>query len=143
MEISDYVVIIGMLGAASVLVVATVVSREKKRVESGKLILELLKPLKDNKFKILLSQISDPNVKKYDSKEIEEFLNHFEDIATFWRNGELLKNHMIEFFGENLKSIRDDEFIQNFITSANKNPNIFYFKNLGKLIQDLTNERKI
>jgi len=142
-QIVEYVAMIGIAIAASSFIVTAYYSTKQSKVSSANLILELLKPWRSDKFKHLLDQISDPQIKKYDLKETEEFLNQFEDIATFSKDGTLSENHVIQFFGPNLKDIRDDDFIQNFIKKwVDKDPD-FYFINLRKLIKELTDKRKI
>jgi len=143
MVIIEIVAGIGIGIATISLIVTAIHSKKQTKVSSASLILELLKPWRDNEdFKHLLSQISDPNTRDYDEKEIEEFLNHLEDIATLWKDGTLTENHIKEFFGSNLKSIRDDSFIQNYIKKWTDKNSDYYFVNLRKLIEKV-NDWKI
>jgi len=129
------VIAISSIFIASITALALWIQIHKQsKVSSANLILELLKPWKTDKFKHLLSQLSDPNTKEYDEKEIEEFLNHFEDIATFWKDKTLNEDHIKEFFGSNLKMIHDDEFIQNYIQKWVEKNRDYFFVNLRKLL---------
>jgi len=143
MEIIEIVAGIGISIATISLIVTAYQTHKHSKVTSASLILELLKPWRENEdFKHLLSQILDPNTKDYDEKEIEEFLNQLEDIATLWKDGTLTENHIKEFFGSNLKSVRDDNFIQNYIKKWKDKNSDYYFVNLRKLIEKV-NDWKI
>jgi len=107
---------------------------KQSKVSSANLILDLLKPWRTKSLQQLLSQISDPNITKYDENKLEKFLNQFEDIATFWKDKTLDGDHIKEFFGSNLKMIHDDEFIQKYIEKWAKKNQDYYFVNLRKLL---------
>lgn len=108
--------------------------RKQSKVSSADLILELLKPWRKTDFQELLNEIVDPNITQYDEDKLEKFLNQLEDIATFWKDGTLSENHVKEFFGSNLKTVRDDKFIQSYIKKWTDKNSEYYFVNLRELI---------
>ena len=87
----------------------------QNRSLSANLILQLLKPWRTESLKPLLADMFNPNVTEYDENKLEEYLNQLEDIAIFWKDKTLTDNHVKEFFGANLKIVRDDKFIQNYM----------------------------
>lgn len=118
-------------------VVSAIQTKKQAKVASANLILELLKPWRNESFKQLLEAISVPMVTKYDETKLEEFLNQLENIAIFWKDGTLEETHVKEFFGVNLKSVRDDEFIQSYMKKwVDKQPD-YYFVNLRELTKKL------
>ncbi len=128
------VAIVSIIIAMGILIVNTIHIKKQSLISSANLILNLLKPWRTDDFKVFLAQIADPNITKYDENRLEEFLNQLEDIAIFWKDGTLSEVHVKEFFGANLKTVRDDKFIRNYIkTWADKNPD-YYFVNLRELI---------
>ncbi len=139
-EIIEIVAAIGIVIATSSLIVTAHQTKKRSKVSSANLILELLKPWREEHVKKLLSEIADPSITQYDEKELSYLLNHFEDIAVFENDGTLSTNHVVEFFGADLKYIRDDKFIQNYIKKwVEKNPN-YYFVNLNQLFKKITKE---
>jgi hypothetical protein len=126
---------IGIMLSTTNIIKSRYENNHQKKVSSATLILDLLKPWREEDVPKLLNEIADPNIAKYDEEKLEKLLNHLEDIATFWKDGTLSETHVKEFFGSNLKSIRGDKFIQDYIKKWNdKNPN-YYFVNLKKLIK--------
>lgn len=110
-------------------------NKHQNKVSSANLILDLLTPWRKEDFQKFIDQINDPNITQYDEGKLEKFLNQLEDIATFWKDGTLTDEHVKEFFGANLKAVRDDQFIRAFLKKWNdKNPK-YYFVNLLKLIE--------
>lgn len=108
---------------------------KQSKVSSANLILELLKPWRTKDLQKLLNDILEPTIKKYDEKNLELFLNQLEDIATFWKDGTLNEIHVKEYFGSNLKSVKDDKFIQDYIKKWVDKNSDYYFVNLRELIK--------
>jgi len=110
-------------------------TNKQSKVSSANLILEILKPWRKDPFKKLLGEMIDAQVTQYDESRLEEFLNQLETIAIFWKDKTLSDNHVKEFFGANLKIVRDDAFIQKYMNKwITKNPD-YYFVNLKELIK--------
>ena len=110
-------------------------SKKQGKVASANLVLELLKPWRQDEFQKLIDDIYDPTVTEYDERVMENFLNHFEDIAVLEKDGTLSTNHVKEFFGANLKAVRDDERIQSYIKKWTDKNSDYYFVNLRELIK--------
>jgi len=126
---------VSIMIAMGTLVVNGIQIKKQSQISSANLILELLQPWRKQSFKDFLKEIADPNITQYDEVNLEEFLNQLEDIAIFWKDGTLSEVHVKEFFGTNLKTVRDDESIQNYMKKwINKNPD-YYFVNLTNLIK--------
>lgn len=126
---------VSIMIAMGTLVVNSIQIKKQSQISSANLILELLQPWRKQSFKDFLKEIADPNTTQYDEDNLEEFLNQLEDIAIFWKDGTLSEVHVKEFFGTNLKTVRDDEFIQNYMKKwIDKNPD-YYFVNLTNLIK--------
>ena len=77
----------------------------------------------------------DDSVTTYDEGETEEFLNTFENIALFWRDGALNENHVREMFGANIRTIREDLFIKGILNKWVEKDRERYFNNLRELIK--------
>ena len=132
-EIVEIAVIVASGIAAIGLTVTMLKSYKQTKIDSASLILELLNPWGMKDFKQLLSQMADPNITKYDETKLEEFLNRLEIIAVFWKDKTLTETHVKEFFGANIKTVRDDEFIQAYMKKwTDINPDHF-FVNIIKL----------
>ncbi len=127
---------VGILIAMGTLLINAIQIKKQSKISSANLILELNKPWGNNTdFKLFLAEISNPNVTKYDETKVEELLNQLENISIFWKDETLTENHVKEFFGSNLKTIRDDKFIQIYMKKwTDKNPD-YYFVNLTKLLK--------
>ena len=141
LELVEHVILIG-IGIALIasiismtgLIINAIHIRKQSKVSSANLILNLLEPWRKNDFKNALSNMRKGN---YNTDKVEEFLNQMEDIAIFWKDGTLTDNHVKEFFGENLKFIRDDEFIKKYMnTWTDKNPD-YFFVNLTTLLKKI------
>ena len=107
-EAVEIAVIIAAGIAALGLIVTMFKSNKQSKIDSASLILELLQPWRKPDFQQLLHQMVDPKITEYDESKLEQFLNHLESIAIFWKDKTLTENHVKEFFGENLKIVRDD-----------------------------------
>lgn len=126
-EIVEIAVIVASGIAAIGLIVTMFKSHKQSKTDSALLILELLNPWGMKDFKQLLSQMADPNITKYDETKLEEFLNRLEIIAVFWKDKTLTETHVKEFFGANIKTVRDDKFIQAYMKKwTDINPNHFF-----------------
>jgi len=129
------VAITSIMIAMGALVVNAIQIKKQSQVFSANLILELLQPWRKQPFKDFLKEIVDPNITQYDEVNLEEFLNQLEDIAIFWKDGTLSEVHVKEFFGTNLKTVRDDEFIQNYMKKWIDKNHDYYFVNITNLIK--------
>lgn len=129
------IAIVSSIFAMGALIVSAIQIKKQSKVSSANLILELVKPWRQKDFQKLLNEIANHDITKYDEGELEKLLNQLEDIATFWKDDTLSEIHVKEFFGSNLKTVRDDKFIQDFIKKwASKNSD-YYFVNLRELIK--------
>lgn len=143
LELVEYAILIGIgiattgiMIAMGTLILNLLQIKKQFKVSSANLILELNKPWRNNiDFKLFLAKISDPNVTEYDETKVEEFLNQLEDIAIFWKDKTLTENHVKEFFGANLKTTRDDKFIQLYMKKWTDKNSDYYFVNLVKLLK--------
>ena len=134
-EVVEIAATIGIGIATVSLIVTAYKTNKQSKVSSANLILEILKPWRKDPFKKLLKEMADPQATYCDESKLEEFLNQLETIAIFWKDKTLSDNHVKEFFGANLKLVRDDVFIQSYMkTWITKNPD-YYFVNLKKLIK--------
>ena len=134
-EVVEIAVSLGIGIATLSLVVTAYNTNKQNKVSSANLILEILKPWRKDPFKKLLGEMMDAQITQYDESQLEEFLNQLETIAIFWKDGTLTDNHVKEFFGVNLKIVRDDAFIQKYMNNwITKNPD-YYFVNLKELIK--------
>jgi len=134
-EAVEIAVIIASGIAALGLIVTMFRADKQSKIDSASLILELLQPWRKPDFQQLLHQMVDPKTTEYDESKLEQFLNHLESIAIFRKDKTLTENHVKEFFGENLKIVRDDKFIQAYMKKyIDKNPK-YFFVNLTELIE--------
>ena len=134
-EAVEIAIIVASVIAVGSLVVTAYQTHKHSKTTSANLILELLKPWGKEKFKLFLNQLADLKVTKYNEKELEEFLNQLEIIATFWKDGALTENHVKELFGANVKTVRTDKFIKDYMKYwTDKNPK-YFFVNLAKLVK--------
>jgi len=125
----------GIAIAIASLLVNAKQTQNQSKISSANLIIELLKPWKKSDFQQLLHQMMDPKITEYDEIKVEQFLNHLESIAIFWKEKTFTENHVKEFFGENLKMVRDDKFIQAYMKIyIDKKPD-YFFVNLTELIK--------
>lgn len=108
---------------------------QRRKVDSAVLVRDLHSPWRNNeKFKTFLSKLNDPKVVKYDDTEMEGLLNRFESIASFWADKTLVDYHVKSLFSANLKAIRTDKCIQDYMKkSRSVNPNCFSY--LAKLLE--------
>lgn len=133
-EAVEIAVIIGIGIAGISLIVTAFKSNKESKISSAHLILSLLEPWRKDEFK---NALADMHHGKHNPHKVEELLNQLEDIATFWKDHTLDDTHVKEFFGENLKFVRDDKFIQDYMKKwVDKNPD-YYFVNLRKLIKKI------
>lgn len=133
--VSGFAAAIGIILSTTNIIKSRYENKHQEKVSSANLILDLLEPWRKADLQKLLNQIADPKITNYNEGELEKFLNQLEDIATFWKDGTLSEMHIKEFFGSNLKAVRDDKFIQEYIKKWNdKNPK-YFFVNLIKLIE--------
>ncbi len=134
-EAVEIATIVASVIAATGLIVTGIIYWKQNKVSSATLVSDLLKPWGKQKFKLFLNQLADPKITKYDEKELEEFLNQLEIIATFWKDGTLTGNHVKELFGANVKTVRTDKFIKDYMKYwVDKNPK-YFFANLTKLVK--------
>ena len=107
--------------------------KHQTKVASADLVWKIWEPWRtNNELQKLLHDIADPNTPSYDIASLERLLNTMENIAVFLHDGTVLPAHVKEFFGANLKAIKEDQFILDYIEKWNeKNPN-YYFVNLKK-----------
>ncbi len=139
LELAEHAILIGIgialtasVIAMAGLIINTIQTKRQTKVSSSNLILKLLEPWRKHEFITALSSMHNG---KNDTKQVEKFVNQMEDIAIFWKDKTITDNHAKEFFGANLKFIRDDEFIKNYLkTWIEKNPK-YYFVNLTKLLK--------
>jgi len=134
-EVVEIVAAIGIGIATVSLIVTAYKTNKQSKVSSANLILELLKPWRQKETKKLLSDITDPSITKYDEKELSYLLNHFEDIAVLEDDGTITTDHVKEFFGTDLKNIKEDSSIQNYINTWTEKNSDYYFVNLRKLFE--------
>lgn len=108
---------------------------QRIRVDSANLVLKFLEPWHDKKnFVAFVERVLDPEVTQYDPGMLAMMLNQFEDMAVLWRDKTVRLNHIQEYFGPNLRAIRDDAFIQSHIAeAARKNPRAY--SNLRRLLE--------
>lgn len=129
------IAVTGLTIAIASLWVSSKQTANHSKISSANLILELLQPWRKDDFQQFLEQLHDPKITEYNEVKLEKFLNQLEDIAIFWKDKTLTEVHVKEFFGANLKTVRDDKFIQNYMKPwIEKNPD-YYFVNLTKLIE--------
>jgi len=134
-EFVEIAVIIATSIAAGGFLMTWKTRRKEAKIASAHLILELLKPWRNPDFQQLLHEMVDPNTTEYDEIKLEQFLNQLESVAIFWKDKTLTDTHVKEFFGENLKLVRDDKFIQDWMNEyIVKNPE-YYFVNLTELVK--------
>lgn len=130
---TNYFIGAGIL-IATVLFLGLQLTKQSK-VSSANLILKLLKPWRETEFKEFLVKIGNHSLTKGDETMLEEFLNQLESISIFWKDGTINENHIKEFFGTNIKAVRDDKFIQSYMKIwVDKKPD-YYFVNLRELIK--------
>lgn len=108
---------------------------KQSKVSSATLVLELLKPWRTKETQELFQKINNKTITSADEQEIGYLLNQLEDIAVLEKDKTLDSIHVKEFFGTDLKSIRDNDVIKEYIESyAKLNPD-YYFVNLRNLLK--------
>ena len=76
----------------------------------------------------MVEEFNDPNVKDYNQGMLEAFLNTLEVVAAFWYAGPLNDTHTRSLFSANLKTIRKDDCIMDYIKKTQqKNPRTFFY----------------
>ena len=111
--------------------------QKQTKVSSASLVLKFLDTLREDKFKQLWREIRNPDIKEYDSKILSPYLNTFEEIAVFTKEETLQLDHVMEFYGANLKSVRDDKFIQEYIKCKFEESDGFSFAKLKWLLEQV------
>ena len=103
--------------------------KQQKKVDSAKMVMELHSPWRKNaRFKEFLRHLNNPQATTYNNEMVDAVLNHFELMATLWKDGTLDEFHVRSFFSANLKIMRSDEFIFAHIAEAQKiNPRTFIY----------------
>ena len=110
--------------------------RQQKKVDSAKLSLRILETWgesKHPKFTGFLDRLERSKVTK-DDPDINLFLDEFENIAVFRKDGTLTQTHVREFFSTNLKQIRDNPVIQDYLNELENNHSSMY-DNLRALLK--------
>ena len=131
--VSGVAAAIGIILSTISLVKSGLDTSHQNRVSSATLILDLVKPWREEKFKAFLEKVGNHSLTNGDEKQVEEFLNQLEIISIFWKDGTISENHIKEFFATNLKAARDDKFIQDFMKPwVDLRPD-YYFVNLREL----------
>ena len=135
----EFSTIIGAFASFSIAVVILLVNylqlKQKIKVDSATLILKFLKPWHVNKgFTDLIDEINSSKIIKYDTEKLRMLLDHFEDIAVLWADKTLDETQILEYFGPNLRQIRDDKFIQQYIKTE-KETALKIYENLLELIK--------
>ena len=107
-------------------------------MDSAKLSLKILETWSENKhpkFTGFLDRLERSKVTK-DDPDINLFLDEFENIAVFRKDGTLTKTHVREFFSTNLKQIRDNPVILDYLNELEKNCSPLY-ANLRALLKTI------
>ena len=101
----------------------------QNKIASAQLAWKLLEYWREEKhewFRVLLVKIRESEIKS-DDLQIGTVLNIFEDIAIWWQEGTLTDNHVKEFFGNNLRDIRENQVMQDRIKKGiNLNSELFF-----------------
>lgn len=132
--VSGIAAAIGIIFATYTIIKSRYENIHQNKVSSANLILDLLTPWRKEEFQKFIDEINNPQITNYDEGKLEKFLNQLEDIATFWKDGTLTDVHVKEFFGANLKAVRDDQFIRAYLKKWNDQNPKYYFVNLLQLI---------
>ena len=112
--------------------------RQHKKMDSAKLSLKILETWSESKhpkFTGFLDRLERSKVTK-DDPDINLFLDEFENIAVFRKDGTLTKTHVREFFSTNLKQIRDNPAIRDYLNDLEENCSPLY-ANLRALLKTI------
>ena len=139
LELIESVAIAGIIATAGLASVIFFVNtrnlNQAKKTDSANLILELLKPWRQDEFADIVSRLKDPKTKPCNEYEIMQFLNQMEDIAVFWKDKTLAESHVKEFFGDDIKIINENKSVEAYMKKwVDKNSN-YYFVNIEKLVK--------
>ena len=130
--------IVGVGIATISLIVTALSSRQQAKVKSAELLLQFLQRLRDDDFRITVKFIFDGTKPDNwnESLEVEKLLNHFEYIAALYKDGTLDISQIREFFGSNLKMIKDNDAVQKIMSDIVKRDSEIY-KNLRRLLNEI------
>ena len=102
--------------------------RQQRTVNSAELSLKILESWserKNPKFTGFLDRLENSTVPEND-QDMELFLDVFENIAVFWKEGTLTETHVNEFFSTNLKQIRDNPITSGYLDDLERQNSPLY-----------------
>ena len=138
----DIATFVGVGAIAASGVIAYVIYRgnkaqleQQKKVNSATLALKILENWSESKhprFTGFLDRLERSEVTKNDP-DMDMFLDEFENIAIFWKDGTLTETHVNEFFGTNLEQISANPVTKDYLKDLKDNHSSKY-ANLRLLI---------